>query len=180
MPPLEFEGELLGEFTSRSHQNSVSGDQNRWWDVAIYREGLNCENGYIAHIVWNSCWKGEGKFADIIEASTINDLADLLRAYNPLKSLVGYPSGEHFEEKQARLKERFRGIYQHLLSQVFEELGVKRKRSRGNPGHPLGPCKNPGWSIPQQIREQVAKEASAQNQTESQWVTERLASFFEL
>lgn len=167
--PLEFDGEEL--FTESNAW--VNGkEQNRYHKIDIYQAA---DGGLILYVCFITHWQGENNQQDLWELSSLDEVLDVLGNYDPIKHLVGFPSGSHFKEKQADLQRRLARAWIELKAKAMKSLGIKRVRKAGQPQHPLGQCKNPGWSIPQQIRDAITKAAAEQEMKESEVVVSILS-----
>lgn len=171
-PSLEFEGTSL-VFESN---NWVNGrDRNRYHEIMVYEPS---DGGYILHVSFITQWQGEYDHYAAWELETLEQVVEKLNNYDPIEFLVGFPPGEHFAEKQERLEESLKRDWIELKGKVFNELGIKRTRGRGQPQHPLGQCKNPGWSIPETLRLAVDEKASSEGVKASEIVTKVLQAYF--
>ena len=115
--PLQFEGE---EIAHSDTQWSHGKDASRWHELTLYRE----KNGrYFLHIVYKTRWKGELENHTVEECGDGERLAEYLQyEYDPTGFLVGYPHGQQFEEKQARLVRDITARYQHAVSELLADL----------------------------------------------------------
>lgn len=119
--PLAFRGRLLSQASS---ERPVNGGalQNRWHEGAVYavssRSGLG--GGYVVHVRYVTRWQGE---SDRSWAALCTDAQAarrvLLTEYQPLEHVRGYPSSEHYAERQARLEREIRGGYEQLVSELL-------------------------------------------------------------
>lgn len=175
--PYDFDGEIL---YSGNNLFQKGKEQNRFHSIDIYKsedeEGLF----FVIYICYKTLWKGEQNHYFEAEVDTEQDLVKVLDTYNPIAYLLGYPPGPQFAEKQSRLKKSLTTNWLDLKTKAISALNLKRQARRGNPGHPLGPCKNPGWSIPEKIREIVSNRAKETGDPESAIVTSALAIYFSL
>jgi hypothetical protein len=117
--PLVFTGELVPGADVRGH--SVNGrDANRWFDLAVYRTK---SGRYVLSIDYKTCWQGElgHEFAEVLDDPAA--LKDELREYElGIPEIVqGYPPGDAYADKQARLLADVRRRFQ---AQVSELLGA--------------------------------------------------------
>lgn len=112
--PLAFQGELLAEADGQM----VSGkDQNRWHEVSVYRT----EGGkYVAAVAYRTRWQGEldRDFAEVVGQAEA--VAAVLREYSPTEYVQGYPAGDAYAERQARLFRDLRQRYDALVTEVLE------------------------------------------------------------
>ena len=105
----------------------------------------------------------------------MEEVIEILDAYDPIQFLIGFPQGERFEGKQQRLEAQIKSDWVALKTQALQSLGVKRTFKHGKRSHPLGPCANAGLSLPLQVREAIAAKAEETGQTPSEIATEVLA-----
>jgi hypothetical protein len=172
--PIEFDGELVFECSSAW----VNGkERSRSHVIALYQFDAT----FILHIEYSTQWQGEHDNSLVIpELKTAEAVILALNNYNPTKYLVGFPKSDRFKEKQESLASQIKADWGSLKDQLTKALGVKRTLKRGQPTHRLGACQNPGWSIPQLIRENVEAEAIATKASASHVATEILAAHFGL
>jgi hypothetical protein len=172
--PIEFDGELVFECSSAW----VNGkERSRSHTIALYQFG----SSFILHIEYCSRWPGEHDNSLVTpDLASAEAVILALNNYNPTQYLVGFPKSDHFKEKQESLVSQIKADWGLLKGQLIKALGVKRTLKRGQPTHRLGACQNPGWSIPQLIRENVDAEAIATKASASHVATEILAAHFGL
>lgn len=166
-PALEIEGKHVASFSSQGFNGN---EQTRWFDLDFYEDS----EGLVAHVQLESRWQGEIGNKSVIEAENHADLLQQLQEYDPIQYLEGYPPGPHFAEKQQRLEDQMTRQWGYLIEELSGRLGITQKRRSGKPPHPLGPCKNPGWSIPEQVREAVDAIAEKQGVKPSEVATNLL------
>jgi hypothetical protein len=114
--PLKLTGTKL---VSMSTQFSNGKDRNRWHVVTVYES-----TRMVAHIEWCSTWEGESQHSTCLIADDLESLADHIREYDPLKHLMGFPDGQQFEKKQARLENAIASDWDSMLSDLFMKLEV--------------------------------------------------------
>jgi hypothetical protein len=172
--PIEFEGELIHEFSGQW----VNGrDRNRYYEVEIYAHE---EGGFVCDLTWKTQWQGEQSVAVVHDFDTIEELATWLDKADPLEHLVGFPQGAQFAAKQIALEEQVTSDWRNLRGDIRRALGIKKQLRRGKPPHPLGPCENPGWSLPERVRVAVNELAIESEEKPSEVVTKILAAHFGL
>jgi hypothetical protein len=179
---LEITGELSLEFDGSSllseSSHWVNGrDRNRYHTIDIYEPS---DGGYILYICFVTHWQGEHDQKDAWELDTLDDVARKLDSYDPTEFLVGFPIGQHFIEKQLKLEESIKRDWVELKGKVLNSLGIKRIRGKGQPQHPLGACRNPGWSIPEQIRERIQAIADQDGRKPSDLVVAVLRDYLKI
>jgi hypothetical protein len=177
---IEITGELSLEFDGISliseSNHWVNGqDRNRYHSIDIYEPS---DGGYILHICFVTHWQGEHDQKEVWELGTLDQVVKILENYDPIEFLIGFPNGQHFAEKQARLEDALARDWVELKGKVLNSLGIKRTRGKGQPQHPLGACRNPGWSIPEKLRLAVDAEAERKGIKTSEAVTKILQSHF--
>jgi hypothetical protein len=168
--PLEFEGECI--FSESSHwTNGV--ERSRYHLIAIYTPDDNSSDR-ILHIEYKTNWQGEPSHSNLWELQSPEEVIEVLNAYDPLYYLIGFPKSPHFEDKQETLKRQIKSDWLALKTQALQALGLKRSLRQGKAPHPLGPCANAGLSLPQQVREAIARKAAEEGRTPSEVATEIL------
>ena len=115
LPPLRFQGELLAESDGSCYAGQ---DRLRYHDIAVYRT----DGGqYVVHIAY--CTRFQGEVGDD-QAEIVTEpqgVSDVLADYRPEVRVQGYPPGDHFTAKQARLVQ---DICARYVSQVSDILQV--------------------------------------------------------
>lgn len=120
--PVRFTGELLAAVDGF---RSAGKENNRWHELAVYRTA----GGQIVGVIqYRTRWQGE-EGRDLVEvlaspAAATSFFRDHFVEHDP----TGYPPGDHYAEKQARLiadvRRRYESAVTELLSQsadVFAE-----------------------------------------------------------
>ena len=116
--PLEFEGEIIAESDSRS----VSGqDANRWHELTLYR---TVSGKLILSITYCSQWQGEMEH-HLVEETTEEDIAGILKCYDPCEFISGFPPYPQFQDKQARIEKDLRLRYEKAVSELLADLPEK-------------------------------------------------------
>lgn len=118
--PLEFEGEPLAEASSHSHDGATSA---RWHELAIYRTG---GGKYVVAIGYRTRWQGEHNHDEVLVEDTAEGAAEIIRSTVPTTHLIGYPLGEQYAEKQARIERAICAAYEAAASEVLAALGPER------------------------------------------------------
>jgi hypothetical protein len=117
--PFAFIGDITEEWSCQ-YVNGI--EQIRWHEISLYSIADSDEE--ILEIKYRTQWQRE---VGHTEFHYINDelvLATLLQLYDPLLYLEGYPKGQEFETKQAKLKQQILGDWHRLKSEVYESLEI--------------------------------------------------------
>ncbi len=114
--PLSFTGELIAGVGGRVHSGQ---EQNRWHEIRIYS---TAGGSYVLEVTYQTTWRGEDGH-DYAEAHPdIEALIADLRAVDPLEHLRGYPLGDNFAAKQARLERELTLRWQTLVGEILSEI----------------------------------------------------------
>lgn len=114
--PLRFEGKLIAEASSKWTNGR---ENNRWHVLKLYRtESRN----YVLAIGFRTQWQGEQNTDVVIIAKSPADIQKRVADFVPLPPGVGYPPGEAYIDKQARLVNTMTTSFDHLVSDLFEGL----------------------------------------------------------
>lgn len=113
--PLKFEGALIARING-SH--AAGNDPTRYFGIDLYRVDA-VEIWHVAQVVYHTRWDGE---PDIYEAfaGTAEDVRDWLVNFTPEKHLRGFPPGDHYADRQARLVRDLRENYQICVSSLLD------------------------------------------------------------
>lgn len=112
--PLRFTGELIAETDGRA----VAGrDHNRWHTLAVYRTSAG---RYVVAIGYRTRWEGELDRDLALVCGSPADVAETLLAFDPCDGVQGYPAGEAYAAKQARLILDLRQRFEALVSEVLD------------------------------------------------------------
>jgi hypothetical protein len=117
--PIRFEGELVAEASSRSHEGGPL--QNRWHEIEIF---LTECGRVLAHVEF--CSRHQGEFhhhtvVDVLSPRPLS-LSSWLQSYDYRTGWQGYPSGEHYAERQARIEQAIGDGYRRAVSEVLAEF----------------------------------------------------------
>lgn len=115
--PLKFDGELVAMSVPAAELEKKGKDAKRWHELSLFRTSTG---KYVLVISYRVEWKGE---FDHYYAEVIPDIQSTIRAiqvYDPVAHVIGYPPGQQYAEKQARLLTELR---QRFATQVSELLG---------------------------------------------------------
>jgi arylamine N-acetyltransferase len=96
--PLKFEGEHL---TGVSTQQIGGKDRNRWYEMDLYRTR---GGKYVLKIHYMTLWQGEQFTSHVILCDDPAGVRKALLEFDPMRDVSGYPPGEAYAEKQARLE----------------------------------------------------------------------------
>ena len=120
-PPLHFRGELVAESDG---ERQAGRDWSRWHELAVYRtEGgqyvvrIAYRTRYQGELEWDGAWVIPEDRAGVADAAAL--VAERFSSHDPGAVVKGYPPGEIYAERQARLLEDVRSRY---LAQVSEVL----------------------------------------------------------
>lgn len=111
--PLRFKGELLEE----SEGERVGGrENNRWHELAVYRTP---GGKYVVRIGYRTRWQGELGRDNAEIVAKPEEVAAVLRDYDPCAPVTGFPPGDAYAQKQARLMSDIRTRYEHQVSELL-------------------------------------------------------------
>jgi hypothetical protein len=114
--PLAFEGECLAKATSKRTEGP---GQNRWHDLTLYR---TAGARYVLCVCYRSQWRDEDDLQWVRSADTPAGVRDALRAYQPVPDGAGFPDGEAFRDKQARMENDLRRRFAVAVTELFDGL----------------------------------------------------------
>ena len=114
--PLIFDGELLAE-----SDGSRRGDreQTRWHDLAVYR---TTAGRYVLAGAFRTRYQGEEDVHWAVLCDTPADVGHALASYDPCQGRFGYPVGDAYAERQARLLADLRVRWGAQTSEVLSGL----------------------------------------------------------
>jgi hypothetical protein len=115
--PFEFEGQSAFEGSTEIHK---SAERNRFHEIGIYKT----KTGWVLHIGYTTRWSGEHDYSEVWRRDALSQLIDIICEYDPLKYLAGYPTGQRFEEKQARLKIEIQRDWEALKTYALSGLST--------------------------------------------------------
>jgi hypothetical protein len=99
-------------------QHMGGREQNRYHTLAIYRT----EAGqYVVRIGYHTSWQGECGHDAAEVAATAAACGRVLRDYDPLEHVAGYPPGENYVARQERLTADITARYQALVSALLSD-----------------------------------------------------------
>jgi hypothetical protein len=115
--PLKFEGDCIAEVSTRLARGQ---ERNRWFEVALYRtRGAK----YVLAIGYRTQWQGEHDVDSVIPCVNPEEVRQELQLFDPLRDVTGYPLGEAYAEKQARLERTLRLDWANAIRELFQDLG---------------------------------------------------------
>ena len=112
--PLTFEGEVIAEAGAMWVNQK---EQLRWHEITLYRTG---GGSYVLAIGYFTQWQGEQDHRAVYHAKDVEALMEELQMYDPLEHIMGYPPGDQYEERQARLERVVLANWAHLVSEILE------------------------------------------------------------
>jgi arylamine N-acetyltransferase len=114
--PLKFEGERLAGVSTQQ----ISGkDRNRWYEVDLYRTRVG---KYVLKVHYMTLWQGEQFSTHVILCNTTADVRKSLLDFDPMQDVSGYPPGEAYAEKQARLERTLKLDWAAGVRELFEGI----------------------------------------------------------
>lgn len=117
--PLYFEGAVLD---AASTLDLLTDKKRRWHWLTIYH-AIDADK-FVAYVQWRSDWSGELPVDTCLIGGSLVDVAEQLKAYDPVQHLIGYPDGAQFKRKQERLEQTIAAQWNAMLSGVFYKLGL--------------------------------------------------------
>lgn len=118
-PPLAFEGEFLARADGEEYLDQ-RGRNPRWHDISLYRTGAG---RYVLHVRYFAEWKDEVGYDEALVLDGPGGVVAALRDLDPVAHVAGYPPGEQFQKKQARLLHDVKVRFDRCVSDLFAQLG---------------------------------------------------------
>jgi arylamine N-acetyltransferase len=115
--PLKFEGEHLAGISTQ--QGPGGKDRNRWYEVDLYRTR---GGKYVLKVHFMTLWQGEQFVIHVILCDDTAGVRKALIDFDPTRDAAGYPPGEAYVEKQARLERGLRSEWAAGIRDLFEGL----------------------------------------------------------
>lgn len=115
LPQLCFCGVQIAESRGR-HQWERS--HARWYDLRVYRTS---GGKFVVASEYHTNHR-EPEFVYAVVVPNVNGVVEQLLAYDPVLSVRGYPAGERYAERQARLLDNVRLRYQSQVSEILGQL----------------------------------------------------------
>jgi len=96
-------------------------DLTRWHELRLYRVE---SGGYAVAISYLTRWQGEIECHDVHIVQDASSLIEALEVHDPIAAVQGYPPGEQFRAKQARLKSDLRRRYADQVSDLLRQADI--------------------------------------------------------
>jgi len=120
--PLSFQGNLIADATSclNSHEST------RWHEIRIYKSK---SGSLVGEIVFDTKWEHEASrsWAKVFGEHKGAELAAWFRAHDPTEDCFGFPAGEVYREKQARLQRDLRMRYAKAVGEALLKSGLTER-----------------------------------------------------
>lgn len=113
--PVTFSGSLLAESDGRMQSGR---DHNRYHNIALYRTD---GGSYVVSISYRTMWEGEQDQHTVETRGSAAEAVEVLREYDPTDSVMGFPPGAAYAEKQARLLRDIETRYDAQVSELLAE-----------------------------------------------------------
>jgi crotonobetainyl-CoA:carnitine CoA-transferase CaiB-like acyl-CoA transferase len=113
LAPLRFRGELLARSEGRIQNGR---DHNRWHDLRVYR---TAGGTFVVAIGYRTQWQGESDHDQAETCPEPGDVVTVLTTYDPTGPVTGYPAGDAYAEKQARLLADVRRRFEVQVSEIL-------------------------------------------------------------
>ncbi len=114
--PLKFHGELVARSAPTAESEKKEKGAKRWHELSLFRTSTG---KHVLAISYRVEWKGEYDYYYAEVFSDIPSLIGAIQSYDPVAHVIGYPPGQQYAEKQARLLTELR---QRFATQVSELL----------------------------------------------------------
>src|SRR3990172_4591788 len=113
--PLVFDGERIADGDT---QGIAGREHTRGHVAAVYRTAAGT---YVVAVAFQTKWQGEQDRQWAVPASAGREVETLLREIGAESQAlpVGYPAGEAYAEKQARMLVDLAARYDHLVSEIL-------------------------------------------------------------
>lgn len=118
--PLKFRGAKVAERSSRVHPNG-GALENRWHELEVYRTG---RGKWVGVIAYHSHWQGEQAHHEAEAFGTAAGLIDWFRGHDPTAHVAGFPAGDHYADRQAKLLAAIRRGYERALGTLFADADL--------------------------------------------------------
>ena len=114
---VSFEGLAIAESAGKQ----INGrERDRGHDLRVYQ---TIGGNYVVEVIYWTTWKGEAEVRTVqVVGKELPRIAVLLKEYDPLAHVLGYPPAERFAAKQSRLQARLRADYYTRVSDVLAQL----------------------------------------------------------
>lgn len=111
--PIKTTGELIAT------AGSNDGRATRWHWIDLYR---TAGGNFVLVIDYHTRWQGEQDKETVFIEPTPQAVASRLEEYRPEKDAKGFPVGQQYAAKQARLDADLRERFGVLVTQILREL----------------------------------------------------------
>lgn len=114
---------LAAQATSRAPSGPR---QSRWHELEWWSDDQRVAGPEQRHcLVVRYCTQWDGEMGhDHAEVLLRRDLDRVLQSIDPCEHVTGYPDGDHYAAKQARLLQAIRSGYQHAVSNLLAQARV--------------------------------------------------------
>lgn len=116
--PLRFTGSLLAE---QDGHTQADRQQSRWYELAIYQ---TTAGQLVAVRSYRSRWQGEVGRDEAELCSTPEAVEAFFRDHDPASPVAGFPTGDAYAERQARLLADVRLRYEEQVSALLQEADL--------------------------------------------------------
>lgn len=114
--PLSFRGHRIA---SSDGERLGGKERNRWHEITVYR---TTRGRYVVHVAYRTRWQGELDRDTAAACNAPSEVVAMLRDYNPLTQLMGFPPGEAYAERQERLEADVAAGYQSIVGDVLAKI----------------------------------------------------------
>lgn len=111
--PLKFNGELITESSSSDHNST------RWHEISVYKTD---SKKWVVAVEFVSRWQGEASKDTVEYFNNPQDIAKYLEEFDCLDGLLGFPAGEHYADKQAKLEKDIKTRWGSLISEILGNI----------------------------------------------------------
>lgn len=117
---------LCAQASSRAQQGVRGVRETRWHELDLWSADTQMQGPEQRHaLAIRYCTQWQGELGHHHAALILRrDLAQALADYDPLAHVTGYPPGEQFAERRARLLRELRAGWEHAVSDLLEQAKV--------------------------------------------------------
>jgi len=110
-------------FTGRelARSDGSGADRTRWHELSLYAMD---PQGYALSIRYRTQWEGEHGRDEVCLVGTADDVVSAVEDHDPTAAVTGYPPGEQYAAKQARLLADIRSRYEHQVSDLLRQADI--------------------------------------------------------